>query len=78
MEQTRGFTLIGIPVLEEGIAPFIGNMRRSLIGLIERRFWEGMGLDCWEGRSEPSSIHQESTTDFEVWNPGLGRILFIL
>jgi len=36
--------LIGIPVLEEGIAAFIGNMRRSLIGLIETRFWEGMGL----------------------------------
>lgn len=37
-------SLIGIPVLEEGIAAFIGNMRRSLIGLIETRFWEGMGL----------------------------------
>lgn len=37
-------SLLGISVLEEGIAAFIGNMRRSLIGLIETRFWEGMGL----------------------------------
>ena len=37
-------SLIGIPVLEEGIAAFIGNMRRSPIGLIETRLWEGIGL----------------------------------
>lgn len=37
-------SLIGIPVLEEGIAAFISNMRRSPIGLIERRFREGKGL----------------------------------